>query len=327
VSTLIETAQTVTYSDIRDAQQQLRGHAHQTPVLTSRTLDHRCGVQVFLKGEHLQRIGAFKFRGAWNAISRLDSEQRRAGVVTFSSGNHAQAVALSCGLLGIRATVVMPGNAPEAKKDATRGYGATIVEYDPATGGREEIARRLVEDEGFTLIPPYDHPHVIAGAGTAALELFEQVGDLDALLVPCGGGGLLSGSAIAAHGESRSCRVVGVEPVVANDAALSFRTGTLHTVHNPPTLADGTRTASLGKLTFPLVLANVDDFAEVSEEAIKEAVRFAFTYLKQVIEPSGALGLAALLSGALTTHGRVGVIVSGGNIDAATMASILSESR
>lgn len=315
----------VTFVDVQDAQQQLDGHAHVTPVLTSRTLDARVGAQVFLKCEHMQRVGAFKFRGAWNAISRLSEAQKAAGVVAFSSGNHAQAVALVCQTLGIGATVVMPDNAPTAKKAATRGYGATILEYSPDEGGREEIARRLVEQESYTLIPPYDHPHVIAGAGTSALELIQQVGPLDALLVPCGGGGLLAGCAIAARDASPGCRVIGVEPLVANDAAISFRTRSLHTIHNPPTLADGTRTPSLGRLTFPLVLEYVDGFVEVEERAIRDAVRFAVTWLKQVVEPSGALGIAALLGGAAQLEGRVGVVLSGGNIDASTLADLLAE--
>jgi threonine dehydratase len=316
----------VAFADILDAQTRLTGHSHTTPVFTSRLLDQRVGAAVYLKAENLQRAGAFKFRGAWNAISRLDAAQRAAGVVTFSSGNHAQAVALACRELGISATVVMPCNAPQAKKAATRGYGATIIEYVPGEHDRQAIARDLADNQGMTLVPPYDHPHVIAGAGTAALELQQEVGPLDALLVPCGGGGLLSGSAIAAHGVTATCKVVGVEPEVANDAALSFRSGTLHTIVNPPTIADGTRTPSLGSLTFPLVLQNVDDFAEVSEEAIREAVRYAFHTMKLVVEPSGALGLAALLSGAWKAEGRVGVILSGGNIDASTMVQILSDS-
>ncbi len=315
----------VTFADVLAAQDQLRGVAHVTPVITSRTLDEAVGAQVFLKCENLQRIGAFKFRGAWNALSRLGPAEQAAGVITFSSGNHAQAVALAAQLLGIQATIVMPNNAPATKKAATRGYGATVIEYAPSESDREQIARQLAAEHGYTIIPPYDHRHVIAGAGTAALELMQATGGLDALLVPCGGGGLLSGSAIGAHGAAPGCTVVGVEPEVANDASLSFRTGTLHTIHNPPTIADGTRTPSLGTLTFPLVLRHVDDFIEVSEEAIMEAVRFAFYRLKLVVEPSGALGLAALRSGAWqpTPQSRVGVILSGGNVDAPTMAQIL----
>ncbi len=317
----------VTFADVIDAQRQLRNAAHVTPVLTSHTLDAALGAQIFLKCENLQRIGAFKFRGAWNALSRLSATEKSAGVITFSSGNHAQAVALAAQLLGIKATIVMPNNAPATKKAATLGYGATVIDYAPAESNREQIVRELAATHGYTIVPPYDHPHVISGAGTAALELVQEVGALDALLVPCGGGGLLSGSAIAAHGAAPDCTVIGVEPEVANDAALTFRTGTLHTIVNPPTIADGTRTPSLGKLTFPLVMRHVDDFAEVSEAAIMEAVRFAFYRLKLVVEPSGALGLAALRSGAWRpAHGsRVGVILSGGNMDAPTMTAILNE--
>jgi threonine dehydratase len=322
----------VAYTDVLDAQRQLHGVAAVTPVMRSRTLDAAVAargatdVQVFLKCENLQRIGAFKFRGAWNTLSRLSPAQQRAGVVTFSSGNHAQAVALAARLLGMNATIVMPNNAPATKKAATLGYGATVIEYAPAENDREQLARDLADEHGYTIVPPYDHHHVIAGAGTAALELIHETGALDALLVPCGGGGLLSGSAIGAHGSAPGCVVVGVEPEVANDAALSFRTGALHTIHNPPTIADGTRTPSLGRLTFPLVLRHVDAFAEVSEDAIMEAVRFAFYRLKLVVEPSGALGLAALLSGVWQPEpgSRIGVILSGGNVDARTMTQILA---
>jgi threonine dehydratase len=313
------------YDQVLAAQERLRGQAHVTPVVTSRTLNRLTGGEVFLKCENLQRVGAFKFRGAYNAIAQLSAEQRAAGVVAFSSGNHAQAVALVAQLQGIPATIVMPSNAPATKKAATRGYGATVIEYDPATEDREAIARALAEEHGAAVIPPYNHPDIIAGAGTAALELLQEVGVLDALLVPCGGGGLLSGSAVAAKGCDPGCRVVGVEPEVADDAARSFRTGVLRTVHNPPTIADGTRTPSLGTLTFPLVCEYVDDFVTVSEEAIKEAVRFAFYRLKLVVEPSGGLGLAALLCGAFPARGRVGVILSGGNIDGPTMSAILGE--
>jgi len=316
-----------TYSRVLAAQSQLRGHAHVTPVVTSRVLNERAGTKVYLKCENLQRVGAFKFRGAWNAISRLSDAQKAAGVITFSSGNHAQAVALAARELGIRATVVMPSNAPAIKKAATRGYGATVIEYVPTESDREALAQRLVEEHGYTLIPPYDHEDVIAGAGTAALELLQEVGSLDGLFVCVGGGGLLSGSAIAARGYAPGCKVFGVEPLVANDAALSFRTRQLVVKPNPPTIADGTRTASLGRLTFPLVLENVDDFHEVTEEEIKAAVRFAFYTLKLVVEPSGALGLAAVLKGAARGMAHSGVIVSGGNIDGAVMREILSESE
>jgi len=313
------------FDQIQAAQARLEGQAHRTPIATSRTLDARVGARVLLKCENLQRIGAFKFRGAYNAISQLSDDERARGVITYSSGNHAQAVALACRLLGARAYVVMPSNAPAAKRAATEGYGATVIPYDPATGDRRAIGEGLAAAHGYTLIPPYDHPQVIAGQGTAALELCQDAGPLDMLLVPCGGGGLLSGSAIAAKGMFPGCRVIGIEPELADDATRSFRTGVLHTVHNPPTIADGTRTPSLGDLTFPLVRQYVDDMQTVSEAAIKEAVRFLFYRVKLVVEPSGALGVAALLSGAVRAEGRVGVILSGGNVDGETMTCILQE--
>lgn len=313
----------VRFEDVHAAAFRLAGIAHETPVVTSRTLDEKVGAEVFLKCESFQRVGAFKFRGAYNAVSRLPDEQKARGVITYSSGNHGQAIALAGRLLGVEAVVVMPSNAPAAKRAATEGYGARVVVYDPATEDRRKVAETLAAERGYAVIPPYDHAHVIAGQGTVAWELIEQVGPLDALLVPCGGGGLLSGCALAMKGRAPGSRVIGVEPETANDATLSFRTGELHTVHNPPTIADGTRTPSLGKLTFPLVLAHVADMVTVPERSITDAVRYAATRLKLVIEPSGALGLAALLSGACRPKGRVGVVVSGGNVDAETLAAIL----
>jgi threonine dehydratase len=315
----------VTFADVQAAADQLRGQAHRTPVMTSHTLDERAGAQVFLKCENFQRMGAFKFRGAYNAMSHLSQSERARGVITYSSGNHAQAIALSGRLLGVKTLVVMPENAPASKRAATAGYGAEVISYNPAESDRKALAEQLAAQHGYSIIPPYDHPQVIAGQGTAALELIEDAGPLDTLLVCTGGGGLLSGCAIAASGAAPGCRVIGVEPEVANDAYLSFKTKTLHTIHNPPTIADGTRTPSLGELTFPLVLDYVADMVTVSEAQIKAAVRFAFERLKLVIEPSGALGLSAALSHAGGFGGRVGVIVSGGNIDAATMSQILGE--
>lgn len=317
----------VTFADIQAAAARLKGIAHHTPVMTSHTLDGQVGAQVYLKCENLQRVGAFKFRGAYNAISQLSEAEKARGVIAFSSGNHAQAVALVGQLLGIQTVIVMPDNAPATKQAATAGYGAEVIIYDPTKQDRKQIAEALSAEHGYSLIPPYDHAGVLTGQGTAALELIEEVGALDYMLTPVGGGGLLSGTAIAAKGAAPDCKVIGVEPELADDATQSFRTKTLHTVHNPPTIADGTRTPSLGEITFPLVLENVDDFVTVSEEAIKDAVRYAFFRLKIVVEPSGVLGLAALLSGALkpTPGSKVGVILSGGNIDAPTMARILSE--
>ena len=312
------------FEQVRAAQVRIQDHAHRTPVLTSRTLNDRAGAEVFLKCENFQRMGAFKFRGAFNTINQLSDDEKRRGVITYSSGNHAQAVALVSRILGIKATIVMPNNAPATKRAATEDYGGQVVAYDPATGDREQIARALAAEHGYVVIPPYDHPQIVAGQGTAALELFQDCDVLDMLLVPCGGGGLLGGSAIAARGMSPGCMVIGIEPEVADDATRSFHTKTLHTVHNPPTIADGTRTPSLGEVTFPLVLEYVDDMKTVTEEAIMEAVRFLFYRMKLVVEPSGALGVAALLSAAVNASGRVGVIISGGNMDAATMTMILN---
>jgi threo-3-hydroxy-L-aspartate ammonia-lyase len=314
-----------TYDDVAAAARGLEGIAHRTPVVTSTTLDGRLGARVFLKCENLQRMGAFKFRGAYNAISRLSEAERRRGILSYSSGNHAQAVALASRLLGTSATIVMPGDAPPAKRAATEGYGARVVSYDPAREDREEVARRLQADGDPVLIPPFDHRDVIAGQGTAAKELFEEVGALDLLLVPCGGGGLVSGSALAARHLSPSCRVIGVEPALADDATRSFRTGTLQKVHNPRTIADGARTACLGRLTFPLVRQNVSDMATVSEEEIVSTLRFVWERLKLIVEPTGVLGLAAALFGRVETKGRrVGVVFSGGNVDLDALAGILA---
>lgn len=312
------------FDEVQAARDRLQGVANLTPVQTSRTLDERAGAKIFLKCENFQRIGAFKFRGAYNAISQLSEAERQRGVVTYSSGNHAQAIALAGSLLNTETTVVMPHNAPVIKRQATEGYGAHVVEYEADESRREEVAERLRDEGGQTLIPPYDHPHVIAGQGTAVMELLDQVEDLDMILVPVGGGGLISGSAVAAKHRRPDCQVVGIEPEVADDATKSFHSGVLHTIHNPPTIADGTRTPSLGELNFQLVRKYVDDMRTVSEEAIKEAVRFLFYRTKMVVEPSGALGVAALLSGAVDPAPRTAVVLSGGNVDASTFCAILS---
>jgi threo-3-hydroxy-L-aspartate ammonia-lyase len=317
----------VTFDDVQSAAAQLAGHAHLTPVATSRSLDEACGAPVFLKCENLQRIGAFKFRGAWNAISRLTAEERARGVIAYSSGNHGQAVAFVSRLLEAPATIVMPATAARIKRDAAEAFGATVVPYDPKTESREAVSAAIQHERRLTLIPPFDHPHVIAGQGTAALELHGQQPGLETLLVPVGGGGLLTGSAIASLGVAPGCRVIGVEPELGDDATRSFRTKTLQTIDTPATIADGTRTTSMGALTFPLMLAHVADMVTVSEEAIIDAVRFLFLRLKLVVEPSGALGVAALLSGAVKPTGRVGVLLSGGNIDPETMAMILTARR
>jgi threonine dehydratase len=313
----------VQFADIEKARGILEGHATKTPVITSPVLNNLVGAEVFLKCENLQLVGAFKFRGAFNAISQLSETEKQRGVIAFSSGNHAQGIALAGRMLGVKTVVVMPNNAPQIKIDATRNYGAEVIIYDVQTQDREAVAKELSNTHSYTTIPPYNHPNVIAGQGTAALELIESVGHLDVMMTCVGGGGLLSGTAIATKGKLPKALVVGVEPELANDAYLSFKTKQLHTIHNPPTIADGTRTPSLGSITFPLVLEYVDDMVTVSEEAIKEAVRFAFYHLKLVFEPSGALGLAALVSGVYKPNGRVGVIVSGGNIDGNVMADIL----
>ena len=313
----------VSFEDVRAAAERLRGVAHRTPLVTSRTLDARVSARVLLKCENLQRAGAFKFRGAYNAIAKLTAEERARGILSYSSGNHAQAVALASRLLGATATIVMPENAPVAKRRATAGYGARIVSYDPSRAKREEIAEGLRREGDPVLVPPYDHADVIAGQGTAALELFEDAGALDLLLVPCGGGGLLSGSALAARQVCPGCRVVGVEPKAADDAARSFRTGVLHTVSNPPTIADGARTPSLGTLTFPLVRKNVDEMVTVSDDELVRTMRFVWERLKLVVEPTGVLGLAALFCGKLNPAGRrVGVILSGGNVDLASALAL-----
>ncbi len=303
-------------ADVEAAAARLAGVAHRTPVLTSRTANERTGAQLFFKCENLQRMGAFKFRGAFNALSKFDDAQRRAGVMTFSSGNHAQAIALSAQLLGIPATILMPQDAPRAKVQATRGYGGEVVLYDRYTQDREALAADLAKQRGLTLIPPYDHPDVIAGQGTAALELIEEHGPLDLLLVPCGGGGLLSGSALAARARSPGCRVVGVEPDAADDATRSFTSGVLQRVDNPETIADGARTPSLGRLTFALVRSQVDSMVTVTDADLVRAMRLVWERLKLIVEPTAVLGLAAALRGSVEVAGRrVGVILSGGNVD------------
>ncbi len=316
----------VTYGDVEAAARRLEGVAHRTPVATSRLFDELTGAQAFFKCENLQRMGAFKFRGAYNALSQLDEAARRRGVVAFSSGNHAQAVALAGELLGIPRVIVMPADAPAVKVAATRAYGAEVVFYDRAAGeSREDVASRLAAERGSTVIPPFDHAHVIAGQGTAAKELVEDIGALDDLYVPTGGAGLLSGSAIAATHLVPGIRVIGVEPAGGDDAARSFRTGTLQRVDNPQTIADGARTQSLGSLTFPLVLRHVSDIVTVTDAQIVEAMRFLWERMKLVVEPTGALAAAAVLSGAIPVRDRrVGIILSGGNVDLKAAAALFA---
>ncbi len=306
----------VSYADVSGAAKRIAGHARRTPVLTSTTVDGRTGAKTFFKCENFQRMGAFKFRGAYNALSLLSAEERQRGVLAYSSGNHAQAMALAGRMLGVHPVMVMPADAPPVKVEATRGYGAEVVLYDKHKVDRDAFARQLAGARGLAVIPPFDHPHVVAGQGTAAMELFEEVGALDYLLVCCGGGGLLSGCAIAASALSPDCKVIGVEPELGDDATRSFRTKTLQSCHNPETIADGARTHSLGKITFPLVMAYVNDMLTVSDPELLKTMFWLWERMKIVVEPTGALAATALLEGKLVARGaRVGVIISGGNVD------------
>jgi threonine dehydratase len=316
----------VTWDDVAAAAERLEGVAHRTPVATSRLFNELTGAEVFFKCENLQRMGAFKFRGAYNALSQLPDAERRRGVVAFSSGNHAQAVALAGELLGIPRVIVMPADAPAVKVAGTRAYGAEVVFYDRAAGqSREEVAKRIADERGSSVIPPFDHAHVIAGQGTAAKELIEDIGALDDLYVPTGGAGLLSGSAIAATHLSPGIRVIGVEPAGGDDAARSFRTRTLQRVDDPQTIADGARTQSLGSLTFPLVLRYVSDIITVTDAQIVEAMRFLWERMKLVVEPTGALAAAGVMSGAIAVRDRrVGIILSGGNVDLKAAATLFA---
>jgi threo-3-hydroxy-L-aspartate ammonia-lyase len=313
----------VTYDDVARAHDRIKEKAHRTPVLSSATVDALTGATVFFKPENLQRMGAFKFRGAYNALSQLSAEEGKRGVVAFSSGNHAQAVALAGKLLRIPAVIVMPEDAPRVKLEATKGYGAEVVRYG-RKDDREAVARKISSERGLTLIPPYDHPHIVAGQGTAAKELIEDAGPLDLLLVPCGGGGLLSGCALAAKHLSPGCRVIGVEPAAGDDATRSFRTKTLQTVKDPDTIADGARTPSLGKVTYPLVMRYVDDMLTVSDAELLKSMFFLWERMKIVVEPTGTLAACALLEKKLDAKGkRVGVVLSGGNADIKTLAAML----
>ncbi len=315
-------------ADIAAAAARLDGHAHRTPVMSSRTVDERSGAQVFFKCENFQRMGAFKFRGAFNALAQLTPEQKRGGVLAYSSGNHAQAVALAGSLLGVKTVIVMPLDAPQVKLEATRGYGAEVITYDPKTASREELAAGIATERGMTVIPPYNHAQVVAGQGTAAKELIEETGPLDYLLVPCGGGGLLSGCAVAASHWSPGCKVIGVEPEAGDDATRSFRSKSLQTCHNPDTIADGARTPSLGSITFPLVLHYVHDMLTVSDAELLRSLFWIWERMKIVIEPTGALAAAALLEGRLDGRHdykgrRVGVVISGGNADIRALCRLI----
>ncbi len=324
----LEVDRAVTFADVRAAAQRLHGVAHRTPVVTSRTLDARTGATAFLKCENLQRMGAFKFRGAYNRIAQLDRDERKRGVVAFSSGNHAQGVALAAQILGVSATIVMPSDAPEAKVAATREYGARVVSYDRQTMNRGAIAADLAAETGATLVPPYDDPAIVAGQGTTALELCEDVADLDVLFVCTGGGGLLAGCALAATALRPGIAIYGVEPEAGDDFAQSFARNERVEIPVPQTIADGQQTTSPGALTFPIVRALCAGILTVSDDDLREAMRFAFERLKLVMEPSGASALAALLAGKLDVRGkRVGVIVSGGNVDAKRYAEIIGASK
>jgi threonine dehydratase len=318
-----------TYDDVIAASTVLQGHAHRTPVLRSATADARWGAQFFFKCENFQRMGAFKFRGAFNALSRFDVAQRHAGAIAFSSGNHAQAVALSARILGMPAVIVMPQDAPAAKLAATRSYGAEVVLYDRFTEDREALTRQLAAERGMTLIPPYDHPDVIAGQGTAAKELLEDVGTLDFLYVCLGGGGLTSGSALAARAMASHCKVYGVEPEAGNDGQKSLRAGRIVHIETPKTIADGAQTQHLGHYTFAIIQRDVDDIVTVSDAQLVDAMRFFAERMKMVVEPTGCLAFAAACAASeakvLPPGGRVGVIVSGGNVDLAHYAELLSK--
>jgi threonine dehydratase len=319
----------VNYADVEAAAKRIKGHAHRTPVMTSRAVDERTGASVYFKCENLQRMGAFKFRGAYNAMSQLPVADRQRGVLAYSSGNHAQAVALAGRELGIPAVIVMPVDAPEVKLAATRGYGAEVITYDRRTQNREEFAAEVARDRGLPVIPPYDHPHIVAGQGTAAKELIEETGALDYLFVPTSGGGLISGCAIAAAALAPDCRVIGIEPAAADDATRSFRTRTLQTCHNPDTIADGAKTHSLGAVNFPIVLALVNDMATVTDPQLLAAMFFLWERMKIVVEPTGALGAAGLFELAAGDPARfrgtrIGVILSGGNVDLKALARWLA---
>ncbi|SOZ19276.1 putative threonine dehydratase [Cupriavidus taiwanensis] len=320
------TALPISFDDVAAAHERIRAAAHRTPVLTSATADAATGAQLFFKCENFQRIGAFKFRGAYNAIAQFTPQQKAGGVLAFSSGNHAQAIALSARLLGVQAVIVMPQDAPAIKIEATRGYGAEVVLYDRYRDDREALGRRIAGERGMTLIPPYDHPHVMAGQGTAAKELFEETGPLDMLVVCLGGGGLLSGCAVAAQAMSPGCAVYGVEPEAGNDGQRSLRSGEIVRIDTPRTIADGAQTPYLGNHTFAVIRELVTDIATVSDAELIETMKFFAGRMKIVAEPTGCLAAAAVLHGKLDVKGkRVGIIVSGGNVDLGAFAGFVGQ--
>lgn len=314
----------VSFAEVRAAAERLRGVAHRTPVLTSRTFDALTGRTVFFKCENFQRGGAFKFRGAYNRLAQLTDTEKKRGVVAFSSGNHAQGVALAAKLLHIPAAIVMPDDAPPVKLAATHGYGAQVIVYDRLKQNRETIARQLSDERGMTLVPPFDDPHIIAGQGTAALELLEEIPELDAIVSPVGGGGLISGSAIAAKAMKPGIQIFGVEAVGADDAKQSLQSGKIVHIDPPNTIADGIRTQAIGTLTFAIMRELLSDIVIVSDDEIIDALRFVIPRMKIVVEPTGAVPIAAVMQSRIPANlKRVGVIVSGGNIDPRLMSVLV----
>ena len=324
MDTARRSAELVTFEDVRAAAQRLKGVVHRTPVLTSRTLDERAGTRVYVKCENFQRTGSFKFRGAYNRISQFDEAQRRGGVVAFSSGNHAQGIAHASKLLGVPAAIVMPEDAPQSKIEATKGYGADVILYDRYRSHRAEIAQGICNERGATLVPPFDDPHIVAGQGTAALELLEDVPDLGVIVTPVGGGGLLSGTSIAAHGVNREISLYGVEPEAGNDFQQSLESGQIVHIDVPRTIADGLQTQAPAQLTFDIVREHAKGIVTVSDDELREGMRFAFERMKIVIEPSGAASLTALMNGKIEHGGKpVGIVISGGNVDAGRFADLI----
>ena len=313
-----------TYEDVAAAASRIEGRAHRTPVLRSSTADAITGATIFFKCENFQRMGAFKFRGAFNALSKFTPEQRRAGVIAFSSGNHAQAIALAARLLGMPAVILMPLDAPQAKLEATRGYGAEVITFDRYQVDREALTKEVAAQRGMTLIPPFDHPDVIAGQGTAAKELIEEAGGLDMLFTPMGGGGLLSGSALAARALAPGCRIYGVEPLAGNDGQQSFHKGEIVDIPVPRTIADGAQTQHLGRFTFAVIRRDATDILTATDEQLVESMRFFAERMKMVVEPTGCLGFAGARHGGVDIRGkRVGIVISGGNVDIARFAQLV----
>ncbi len=315
-----------TFEDVRVAASRIDGEAHRTPVLTSRAANAKIGGELFFKAENLQRAGAFKFRGAYNAVSALSPEARQKGVVAFSSGNHAQALAYAATLLGAPSVIVMPADAPAIKVAATRGYGAEVVFFDRYKDDREAMARGISEERGMTMIPPFDHPDIIAGQGTAALELIEEVGQLDILITPLGGGGLLAGCALSAKALAPDCRVIGVEPEAGNDGQQSLEKGEVVRIAPPKSIADGALTTFIGDHNFPILQAKVDGIVTVSDAQLVSTMRFFAERMKLIVEPTGCLAAAAALNGVVDCAGkRVGIVLSGGNVDLKALSGFFAD--